>query len=143
MEDQQLAVSFLKRLSKVYRYVLESRDEQLIPLSRELDFIESYVFLQQELQILFENAIKHNIISKRSPLYIQVFLEDDRLVIQNNLQRKEQVMDSTKVGLENIRTRYQYFTEKELEVKEVNGFFVVKIPIIPSVVGVKRQLVNG
>ena len=164
MEDQQIAVSFLKKLSKVYRYVLESRDEPLIPLSRELDFIHSYVFLQQErfrgnlqvditisdeflehkiiplsLQILFENAIKHNIISKKSPLHIQVFLEKDRLVVQNNLQRKEQVMDSTKVGLENIRTRYQYFTEQELEVIEEDGFFIVKIPIISSVSGAKKQ----
>ena len=165
MEDQQLAVSFLKKLSKVYRYVLESRDEQLIPLSRELDFIESYVFLQQErfrgnlqvdiniapaflahqivplsLQILFENAIKHNIISKKSPLHIHVFLEEDRLVVQNNLQRKEQVMDSTKVGLENIRTRYQYFTDKKLEVMEANGLFIVKIPVIPSMSGTKKRV---
>jgi len=155
MEDQQIAVSFLKKLSKVYRYVLESRDEQLIPLCRELDFINSYVFLQQErfrgnlqvdiniaeeflahkivplsLQILFENAIKHNIISKKSPLHIHVFLEAERLVVQNNLQRKEQVMDSTKVGLENITTRYQYFTKQVVKVIETDDLFTVKIPII-------------
>jgi len=166
MEDQQIAVSFLKKLSKVYRYVLESRDEPLIPLSRELDFIHSYVFLQQErfrgslqvditvpesflahqiiplsLQILFENAIKHNIISKKSPLHIQVFLEKNRLVVQNNLQLKEQVMDSTKVGLENIRTRYQYFTDLEVEVLESDRFFRVKIPLIPSMSGAKRRAV--
>lgn len=165
MEDQQVAVSFLKKLSKVYRYVLESRDEQLIPLCRELDFINSYVFLQQErfrgnlqvdinipeeylehkiiplsLQILFENAIKHNIISKKSPLDIQVFLEGDKLVVQNNLQRKEQVMDSTKVGLENIKTRYQYFTDVALEVVEANGFFIVKIPVISGRSGARRRV---
>ena len=153
--DQQLAVSFLKKLSKVYRYVLESRDEQLIPLDRELDFIRSYVFLQEErfkgnfevdiqipdsylhhkiiplsLQILFENAIKHNIISRKKPLRIEVFIEEEKLVVRNNLQRKEQVMHSTKVGLENIKTRYNYFTNKAVEVLENEEYFIVKIPII-------------
>ena len=92
-EDQKLAISFLKKLSKVYRYVLDNRREQLIPLSTEMEFMESYVFLQKErfqnnlmiemnippdclklqiiplaMQILFENAIKHNVISKSRPL---------------------------------------------------------------------------
>ncbi len=153
--DQQLAVSFLKKLSKVYRYVLESRDEQLIPLKKELDFIHSYVFLQEErfkgnfevdihipedylchkiiplsLQILFENAIKHNIISRKKPLRIEVFIEEEKLVVRNNLQRKEQVMHSTRVGLENIKTRYNYFTNKAVEVLENEEYFIVKIPII-------------
>lgn len=153
--DQQLAVSFLKKLSKVYRYVLESRDEQLIPLKKELEFIHSYVFLQEErfkgnfevditihesylchkiiplsLQILFENAVKHNIISRKKPLRIEVFIKDDMLVVRNNLQLKEQVMHSTKVGLENIKTRYKYFTNKEVELVESTDFFTVKIPII-------------
>lgn len=153
--DQQLAISFLKKLSKVYRYVLESRDEQLIPLQKELDFIHSYVFLQEErfkgnfevditihesylchkiiplsLQILFENAVKHNIISRKKPLRIEVFIQDEMLVVRNNLQLKEQVMHSTKVGLENIKTRYKYFTNKEVVLVESTDFFTVKIPII-------------
>jgi len=154
-EDQQLAVSFLKKLSKVYRYVLENRAEQIIPLSKELDFIHSYVFLQKErfkgnlevkidvpekyldqhiiplsLQILFENSIKHNIISRRKPLCIEVFIEHGKLIIRNNLQRKEQVMDSTKVGLENIKTRYRFFTEEQVEIKEDEKYFSVAIPLL-------------
>ncbi len=155
IEDQQLAVNFLKKLSKVYRYVLENREAQTIPLRQELDFIHSYVFLQKErfkgnlevkidiadhhldqhiiplsLQILFENAIKHNIISRRKPLLIEVFVNEGKLVILNNLQRKEQVMDSTKVGLENIKTRYRFFTEETVEVKENEQYFAVAIPLL-------------
>lgn len=155
MEDQQLAVNFLKKLSKVYRYVLENREEQIIPLSKELDFIHSYVFLQKErfrgsleveidipdsylsrkivplsLQILFENAVKHNIISKKKPLLIEVFIAQDKLHVRNNLQRKEQVMDSTKVGLENIKTRYKFFTAETIEVIADDQYFLVTIPLL-------------
>ncbi|MEM1121139.1 MAG: histidine kinase [Bacteroidota bacterium] len=157
VEDQQLAVSFLKKLSKVYRYVLENRAEQIIPLSKELDFIHSYVFLQKErfkgnlevkidvpeqhleqhiiplsLQILFENAIKHNIISRRKPLCIEVFVKTGKLIVRNNLQRKEQVMDSTKVGLENIKTRYRFFTEEAVDIVEDQQHFCVAIPLLVS-----------
>lgn len=156
-EDQQLAVSFLKKLSKVYRYVLENRAEQIIPLSKELDFIHSYVFLQKErfkgnlevkievpekyleqhiiplsLQILFENSIKHNVISRKKPLCIEVFVEHGKLIVRNNLQRKEQVMDSTKVGLENIKTRYRFFTEETVEINEANQYFTVAIPLLTN-----------
>jgi len=155
VEDQQLAVNFLKKLSKVYRYVLENREAQTIPLSQELDFIHSYVFLQKErfkgslevdieisdnyleqhiiplsLQILFENAIKHNIISRKKPLLIEVAVNNGKLMIRNNLQRKEQVMDSTKVGLKNIRTRYRFFTEETVDVKEDEQYFAVAIPLL-------------
>ncbi|MEM6317765.1 MAG: histidine kinase [Bacteroidota bacterium] len=155
LEDQQLAVHFLRKLSKVYRYVLENREEQIIPLRKELDFIHSYVFLQKErfkgnlevvisvddsqlehhiiplsLQILFENAIKHNVISRKKPLKIEVFVENGKLVVRNNLQRKEQIMDSTKVGLQNIKTRYQFFTEESVCVEESNQFFTVAIPLL-------------
>jgi len=154
-EDQQLAVRFLKKLSKVYRYVLENREEQIIPLSKELDFIHSYIFLQKErfkgnlevkievademlnqqiiplsLQILFENAIKHNVISRKKPLLIEVFPKNGKLVVRNNLQRKEQIMDSTKVGLENIKTRYRFFTEETVDIQETKQYFAVAIPLL-------------
>jgi len=154
-EDQNLAVSYLQKLSKVFRYVLESRDEQLIALEIELDFIENYIFLQKErfrenlqvkmdipekslplkivplsLQILFENVIKHNVISEKKPLTIEVFEKDGKLVVRNNLQRKNQVMHSTKVGLDNIRRRYQFFSEERVEVSEDGQFFTVAIPLL-------------
>lgn len=155
-EDQALAKRFLQRLSKVYRYILESRTSPLIPLSEELKFIEAYVFLQQErfqgnlhveitidpvfkqhrivplsLQILFENAIKHNIISKQHPLLVEVFVNEDvQLVVRNNLQRKRQVLDSTQAGLENIRQRYAYFTREDIGIVENEQYFTVVLPLI-------------
>ena len=155
-EDPKLARRFLQRLSKVYRYILESRNEPLIPLKEELEFIRSYIFLQEErfrgnlqvdmnvdelfypyqivplsLQILFENAIKHNIISKQNPLHIDVYINEDlQLVVSNNLQRKNQVIHSTQVGLENISKRYRYFTDKEIDIHEDGSAFTVAIPLI-------------
>ncbi|MEN0049426.1 MAG: histidine kinase [Bacteroidota bacterium] len=158
-EDQKLALRFLKKMSKVYRYMLEIREESIIPLKGELDFIQSYIFLIEErfrgnikveleipdshlehqivplsLQILFENAIKHNVISTKKPLHIKVFInEDDQLVIQNNLQRKSQVMDSTKVGLENICNRYKLITENKVKIEETEHCFQVALPLIEPV----------
>lgn len=155
-EDQDLAKRYLQRLSKVYRYILESRSEPLIPLSDELVFIRAYNFLQEErfrgnlrvdirvdeafenykivplsLQILFENAIKHNIISRKRPLLIEVYVNEHmQLVVTNNLQRKRQVLDSTQVGLENISKRYAYFTEQTIEISEDENHFTVALPLI-------------
>lgn len=155
-EDQNLARRFLQRLSKVYRYILESRGAPLIPLEEELEFIHAYIFLQEErfqgnlqvdiridplfysykivplsLQILFENAIKHNIISRQHPLQINVFINEHlQLVVSNNLQRKKQVLHSTQVGLDNVSRRYRYFTDQEIEIREDEQTFTVAIPLI-------------
>lgn len=154
-EDSDKAVRFVQQLSKVYRYVLESRDAKLIPLSEEIDFLNSYIFLQKErfgdnlqvqlrdipdqsnvgivplsLQLLFENAIKHNIVSVEKPLLIEVFAEQDHLVIRNNLQRKNQVMDSTSVGLQNIIDRYKLLTNKVVNIIISDKYFTVALPIV-------------
>lgn len=157
-KDSDLAVQFLHRMSNVYRYILESREEQIIPLKEELEFVHSYVFLLKErfknklevqieipaaylnhkvlplsLQLLLENAIKHNVVSKSKPLLIEIQVIDDHfLMIRNNFQAKKQVMDSTKVGLENIRKRYQFFTDKKIRVEQTVDFFTVFIPLIPN-----------
>ena len=155
-EDRDLAISFLKKLSNVYRYVLDKDDDHLIPLSEELKFIESYIFLQKErfrhnlnvaldindvfldrllvplsLQLLFENAIKHNIISSKKPLSIDVFIDQNqKLVVKNNLQPKNQALPSTGIGLKNIQSRYQYFTDQEVEIIKTEKEFMVKIPLL-------------
>jgi len=154
-EDQKLAIRYLKKLSKVYRYILDIRRDEIIPLQDELEFIHSYVFLQKErfrgnlevtfdipehimdhkivplaLQILFENAIKHNVISSKKPLCIRVFTRGEKVIVQNNLQRKNQVMSSTKVGLENVRNRYRLVTDKTVEVSETPEHFEVALPLI-------------
>jgi LytS/YehU family sensor histidine kinase len=154
-ENADKAVRFVQQLSKVYRYVLESRDTRLIPLHEELMFLKSYIFLQRErfgdnlvvdlhnlesyenagivpltLQILFENAIKHNVISAEKPLHIDVSVENNHLVVRNNLQKKNQVMDSTGVGLQNIRDRYRMLTEQEVNVITSQQYFTVVLPMI-------------
>jgi two-component system, LytTR family, sensor kinase len=153
-EEPDRAVRFVQQLSKVYRYVLESRDAQLIALRDELVFLDAYIFLLRErfgdnlrvelrtgdlppdtaivpltLQILFENAIKHNIISGDKPLSIEVFPENDHLIVRNNLQRKKQVMDSTGVGLENIQLRYKMLTGREVVVIPSAAYFTVALPV--------------
>ena len=137
--------------------MLESRETKMIPLREELEFLQAYVFLLKErfgenirvdlhdlngatesaivplsLQMLFENAIKHNIISTQKPLNIEVFAENGHLVVRNNLQRKNQVMDSTGVGLENIRARYRMLTEKAVDVIVSREYFTVLLPMVEA-----------
>jgi sensor histidine kinase YesM len=154
-EDSEKAVRFVQQLSKVYRYVLESRDDKLIPISQELQFLDAYIFLQKErfgeklqvsmqglednhsyaivpltLQMLFENAIKHNIISTESPLVVELFIEGESLIVRNNLQRKNQVMDSTGVGLQNIKERYRMLLDKTVDVIVSDRYYTVVLPLI-------------
>ncbi len=154
-EDPEKAVRFVQQLSNVYRYILDIRDQRLIPLEQELAFLEAYLFLLKErfganliirkhidpeasgsqiiplsLQMLLENAIKHNIISEDKPLTIRLYTEGDLLVVSNNLQRKRQVQHSTKVGLDNIKHRYAFFTDRELRIEETESAFTVHVPLL-------------
>ncbi|MEZ5040833.1 MAG: histidine kinase [Saprospiraceae bacterium] len=157
-EDPDKAVTFVRKLSKVYRYILEIRDKELIPVAEELSFLQSYIFLLKErfgdsfqidlsvppsfndhkivplsLQILLENAIKHNIISKNKPLLVELFINDNgHLVIRNNLQKKLQEMPSTNVGLENIKSRYAFFSKERMLVEESAHHFMVSLPLIKA-----------
>jgi sensor histidine kinase YesM len=154
-ESPEKAIGFVQKLSKVYRYVLESRDSKLIPLEEELEFLSAYVFLLKErfgdnltvvidlpkekkgmaivplsLQMLFENAIKHNVISSDKPLNIKVAIKKNYLVVHNNLQLKKQVMHSTGVGLQNIIDRYRMMADLKVEVNSSEKTFEVGLPII-------------
>ncbi len=80
--------------------------------------------------MLFENSIKHNVISVEKPLHIEVFCENGHLIVRNNLQKKNQVMDSTGVGLSNIRDRYRMLTDKAVEVIASQQYFTVVLPMI-------------
>jgi two-component system, LytTR family, sensor kinase len=156
-EDSDKAVRFVQQLSKVYRFVLESRDAKVIPLGEELEFLQSYIFLQKErfgdnlkveignleerknktivplsLQLLFENAIKHNVISTEKPLKIEVFAENGHLVVRNNLQKKNQVMESTGVGLQNIKDRYRLVSDRAVEVIVTPQSFIVALPLLAN-----------
>lgn len=154
-KDQDKAADFINQLSKVYRYLLDSQDKELVKLETELEFIRSYIFLLQirfdknlifetlvptaalalylpplALQYMVENVIKHNEVSDEHPLKIELHLEGDKLVIKNNLQRRSHVEATSGTGLRNIRKRYTYFTEKLVEVLETPEYFIVKLPLL-------------
>ncbi len=154
-EDQDQAARFVKKLSEVYRYVLDTRDREVVPIDEELAFVYSYVFLQKirfedalqveitvsdesafqvpplALQMLLENAIKHNELSDARPLQIAIYLEEDAyLVVKNNRQPKEIRETSSGVGLANIRARYAYLSDTEVMVVEDQTEFIVKLPLL-------------
>jgi hypothetical protein len=154
-ESSVTAVSFVQELSKVYRYVLQTRSSTLVLLKEELAFIQSYRFLMSKrfgdnlsitltvpettqalqvmpfsLQLMVENAIKHNIISVKKPLLIRIDVCNDYLVVTNNLQKKNRPVQSTHIGLDNIRTRYGLITNRDVRVIETAAEFRVEIPLI-------------
>lgn len=157
-EDQDKAAKFIKQLSEVYRYVLDTRDKELVPLVDELRFLESYTYLQHirfgnklkienaldttqslvaplALQMLVENAVKHNEISQDKPLTIRLYNDVNFLIVENNLQRKLNSGESSSgMGLDNITKRYQFLDNRQVQVVEDSQHFIVKIPIIMSVV---------
>ncbi|HEY6504275.1 MAG TPA: histidine kinase, partial [Chitinophagaceae bacterium] len=156
-EDPKLAVDFVQQLSKLYRHILEVKDEQSILLQDELDVVKAYAFLLQtrfgnkldviinvpeeklhkrivplSLQLLMENAIKHNIVSTDKPLKIEITALNGKLVVSNNLQKKNQVNESTGIGLDNIRNRYKLLGSGQVEVTENGSSFTVAIPLIEN-----------
>jgi two-component system, LytTR family, sensor kinase len=158
--DTNASVEFVRQFSKVYRYVLKSHEKELMELDTELDFIDSYLYLLKKrfgeslkisvqvdeevrqyfivpmaLQMLVENAVKHNVVSKNKPLQINIFTEDDQLlIVQNNLQHKAvNDLESTQFGLSNISQRYEFLTHKPIVIQENEAYFTVKLPIIKLV----------
>lgn len=154
-EDTEKAQHFLSRLSKVYRHVLENRESESVMIADELSFARMYVDLLQmrfedsiclkanvqeaylkkkitplSLQLLIENAVKHNAFNKRNVLVIEIYVEEDYLVVRNNVTPKTTLQDSTGFGLENINKQYQLLTQKSMIVEDTSSFFTVKLPII-------------
>lgn len=153
--DSKTATTFLDGMSKVYRYVLKSGEQELVRLQDELDFVKTFVGLQKirfkeglevninvpeslfnkyiapvTLQNLVENAIKHNTADKDSPLLIDVFIEGEYVVVRNNLQRYRIVETSNKKGLASLQTLYRYYSDKQVVIKEEEQYFTVKIPLL-------------
>ena len=84
------------------------------------------------LQLLIENAVKHNVIARKKPLYIAISVEQDYLVVKNNLQKKATQASKAPVGLENLKNRYTYISDKSVEIIEDAKFFIVKLPVIKT-----------
>lgn len=153
--NPETAISFTRKLSQVYRYVLQSKNHDLISLKDELEFIKSYIYLHQvrvgsslvynfnidendlelnvpplTLQILVENAIKHNIINTENKLHIAIESEGNKnLLIKNNLSPKKAI-ESTQTGLSNIISRYALIGDKKITIQNTGNEFIVKIPLL-------------
>jgi len=149
-----LSEKFVQKLSSIYRYTLENREKELVPLSEELDFVNDYFYLQKirddekiemktelnisnnglivpvSLQLLVENALKHNTSTRKQPLKIIIHNEGiDKLVVRNVLQKKTQLEDSSKIGLKNLNERCRLIMNREIEILETADEFIVKIPV--------------
>lgn len=155
-ENPKMATEFVEELAKVYRYILQTRDREVISLAEELRFIDAFVFMlkvrfggnvQYEvfvpshvnhlgippltLQMLVENAIKHNIVSSQRPLRIEITLsENGMLSVRNNLQKKAVSVLSNRLGLQNIQNRYQLLSQQPVEIVETVKHFTVHLPLI-------------
>lgn len=156
MKNTEEANRFIEEFSKVYRYILNNHDKELVDLKTELDFIKPYIFLLQKrfsdglsvsvnipaayenfyiipasLQMLIENAIKHNVISKNKPLHIDVHVNgNNTVVVSNNLQLRDTAVPSTKIGLTNIIKRYWLVSGQQVNVTTTSSEFKVTLPLL-------------
>ncbi|MFD2561506.1 2TM domain-containing protein [Aquimarina rubra] len=154
-ENPKMAQKFTTSLSKVYRYVLEQKDKELVTIDEELKFAKTYMTLLKlrfedsiifeipeqasnpearvvplSLQILLENTIKHNVVMPDRPLHIKIYEDDGFLIVENNLQPKQVIKQSSGVGLGNVKQRYGLLTKREFSVFKTETAFIAKLPIL-------------
>ncbi len=154
VRDNEEATTFVNKLSSLYRYILQSGSQDLVPLSDELTFLESYVHLIKtryrdrfsiriqideqwltskipvlSLQLLVENAVKHNEISEHQPLEVGVLTDEHYLIVENKIQPKSTYADSTGNGLANLAKRYDLLENKKIVISNTNTIFRVKLPL--------------
>lgn len=152
--DAKSADNYIQKLASVYRFILRHEETDLLPLSEELEFVNQYFSLQKErgedkiemnirvenaemfrivpisLQILIENALKHNAASKDNPLKIEIFIDGKYIVVTNNIQKKNILNDSSGTGLSNLKERVKLIMNKEMTVCQDFNQYIVKLPII-------------
>lgn len=156
-ENPKQAQKFTASMSKIYRYVLEQKDKELVTVEDELEFAKTYCDLLKTrfedsvdfvfevrtedyrrfvvplcLQLLLENCIKHNFATYSKPLVIKIFSENDTLCIENNLQVREQIKESSGIGLANIVQRYALLTRRNVFIEKSEDYFKVKLPVLAS-----------
>lgn len=152
--EPDLAVTFTQNFTDTYRYVLQNRDRTTVRLAEELEFMRSYTELHSQrmgealvvtyaideallnrhlpplsMQLLVENAIKHNVASKDEPLKINVFTAGDSICVENNLQPKD-TSYSTSKGLSNLVARYEFLTERKVEITKTDNAFRIELPLL-------------
>ena len=157
--DVNLASEFTLRLSRILRYVIEKNEFLLVPLKEEISFVENYLFLihtrfeegiifdnqinkniintcfvpPSSLQLLIENAIKHNKFTAENPLRIQLFNDEESLIVNNNINIRNDFESSTNLGLDNLSGRYSHFSDKAVVIKKTDVDFTVSLPILTKV----------
>lgn len=154
-ENPNQAQRFTASMSKIYRYVLEQKDKELVTVAEEIEFAKTYCNLLKtrfedsvsfefkvnetdlksyvvplSLQLLLENCIKHNFATSTKPLHIKIYSENGFLFIENNLQEREQMKESAGIGLSNIVQRYSLLTKQNVFIEKSEDFFKVKIPML-------------
>ncbi|WP_299123861.1 histidine kinase [uncultured Winogradskyella sp.] len=162
-ENPDNAQRFTTSLSKVYRYVLEQKSKELVTVDEELNFARTYMSLLKtrfedsiifeipdkasnpeskvvplSLQLLLENAVKHNMVTSNKPLHIKIYEDGNHLVVMNNLQPKQIVKKSSGVGLENIKQRYQLLSNRKVHINQRDKDFAVAIPMLTKQVSIMR-----
>ncbi len=162
-ENPDSAQKFTTSLSKVYRYVLEQKSKELVTVDEELNFARTYMSLLKmrfedsiifeipdkasnpeskvvplSLQLLLENAVKHNMVTSNKPLHIKIYEDGNHLVVMNNLQPKQIVKKSSGVGLENIKQRYKLLSERKVYINQREKDFAVAIPMLTKQVSIMR-----
>jgi len=160
VNDNPVASKYVESISEIMRYMLQSRDKEAVLLRDELKIARDYVFVQQSrfgdklqvefdvpekyyhyaipplaLQMLLENAIKHNVVSKEDPLKVKVYIHDRFfVVVENTVKAKIDKDPSTGVGLANIQNRYLHLTGKNIIVKQENDKFAVMLPLFEKAI---------
>lgn len=154
-EDSDKARNYVQELSRVLRYTLRVNETPTVTLQEEMDFVHSYIYLLQmryennlrfhiqiepealrlhlppmSVQLLIENAVKHNEISNRHPLSVQITSQGNRLLISNPIQPKRSGRDGTHIGLSNLSNRYRLLYKQEIEIRETDNHFIVTLPLI-------------
>jgi sensor histidine kinase YesM len=162
-ENPESAQKFTTALSKVYRYVLEQKNKDLVTVDEELAFAKTYMSLLKmrfedsiifeipeqasnpeskvvplSLQLLLENAVKHNMVTTSKPLHIKIYEANGFLVVENNLQPKQIVKKSSGVGLDNIKQRYNLLTDRKVNIKQQAESFAVAIPMLTKQITVMK-----
>ena len=163
-ENPENAQRFTTSLSKIYRYVLEQKDKELVSVDEELAFAKTYMNLLKmrfenslfyelpvtninpeakvvplSLQLLLENTVKHNVVSEQRPLHIRIFIEGDYLVVENDYQKKEVLQERQGVGLQNIINRYGIITNRKVRIEQNEKVFAVKIPVLTKEITVMER----
>lgn len=167
-ENPDNAQKFTTSLSKIYRYVLEQKDKELVNVGEELAFAATYMNLLKmrfegsifyevpdklenpeakvvplSLQLLLENTVKHNVVSETKPLRIRIYIKDGELVVENNHQKKEVLQARQGVGLKNIVDRYNLVTSRDVLIEENKQFFRVKLPLLTKQYTVMESIKNS